>query len=454
VARVIHQSCPKPRHHARPGYLSIRTQPITPPDALIGRRRVAAHVALRATSYALGGERRRSPPNGTFAGRPHIWFAGTVFEQTATLPKPSRAAPLELTADRRSLDMEATRARSRENQVDYDDDALDRLADLLAERLAARLGLLTPAQREPLVDAAEIARLHGKTRSWVYEHAGELGAIRLGSGPGPRLGFSPGRVAAFLEKVNDPLPAPRPETPQPGRRRQRPNRTAAGAPLLHVRPKEASASSRSTVVPRDGLAAEERRSPPGSGDPRICRQIASLARRISHPTPVNAPSLRTGPEPRDPIRKPMGRPATGQVVKPTERQPTFGLRFTAYGKREYLTLGRPEDGWTMAMAQRELAVVLREVDLGIWRPPRKDPAPAADVDPTFHEFAPDWFAAKRLEVEENTANHYRDDLTNHLLPFFKDHHRPRSRWPRSTGTASRRCAKRPRSRPPRRTGRR
>jgi hypothetical protein len=85
----------------------------------------------------------------------------------------------------------------------------------------------------------------------------------------------------------------------------------------------------------------------------------------------------------------MGRPATGQVVKPTERQPTFGLRFTAYGKREYLTLGRPEDGWTMAMAQRELAVLLRDVDLGIWRPPRKDPAPAGSVDATAHEFASD-----------------------------------------------------------------
>ena len=76
----------------------------------------------------------------------------------------------------------------------------------------------------------------------------------------------------------------------------------------------------------------------------------------------------------------------------------------------------------MAMAQRELAVVLRDIDLGIWRPPRKDPVPADAVDPTFHEFASDWFAAKRLEVEENTANHYRNDLTNHLLPFFKDHH--------------------------------
>jgi integrase len=118
----------------------------------------------------------------------------------------------------------------------------------------------------------------------------------------------------------------------------------------------------------------------------------------------------------------MARPATGQVVKPTPGQPCFALRFRAYGKREYLTLGRPEDGWTLAMAQRELAVVLRDVDLGTWRPPKPDPAPAKNANPTFHEFASDWFASKRLEIEQNTANSYGNDLTNHLLPFFKDHH--------------------------------
>jgi integrase len=117
----------------------------------------------------------------------------------------------------------------------------------------------------------------------------------------------------------------------------------------------------------------------------------------------------------------MARPATGQVVRPTPGQPCFALRFRAYGKREYLTLGRPEDGWTLAMAQRELAVVLRDVDLGTWRPPRPDPAPTKNANPTFHEFASDWFAAKRLEIEENTASSYGNDLTNHLLPFFKGH---------------------------------
>jgi hypothetical protein len=122
--------------------------------------------------------------------------------------------------------------------VGYDDDALDRLADLLAERLAVRLSGLTPARAQPLVDAAEIARLHGKTRSWVYEHAGELGAVRLGSGPRPRLAFSPARVAEQLEPVNTPPTTRLPEPGPPRRRRQPDGRTATGAPLLHVRPSE------------------------------------------------------------------------------------------------------------------------------------------------------------------------------------------------------------------------
>ena len=124
--------------------------------------------------------------------------------------------------------------------ADYDVDALDRLADRIADRLAARLAGLAPthAQPEPLVDAAEIARLHGKTRSWVYEHAGELGAVRLGSGPRPRLAFSPARVAEQLETVDKPATTPPPEPAPPRRRRQRASRTATGAPLLHVRSHE------------------------------------------------------------------------------------------------------------------------------------------------------------------------------------------------------------------------
>ena len=126
--------------------------------------------------------------------------------------------------------------RTHSEPADYDDAALDRLADLLADRLAVRLGGLMPEQPEPLVDAAEIARRHGKTRWWVYQHAGELSAVRLGSGPRPRLGFSPARVAAALGKISDPAPLTLPQRAKPRRERRRhTDRTPYGAQLLRVR---------------------------------------------------------------------------------------------------------------------------------------------------------------------------------------------------------------------------
>jgi integrase len=115
-----------------------------------------------------------------------------------------------------------------------------------------------------------------------------------------------------------------------------------------------------------------------------------------------------------------GRPATGNIVKPTDKQPSFALRFTAYGNREYLTLGRPEDGWTLLRAERELATVLRDVELSTWQPSRRQP-PQPGQDPRFLEFASDWFALKRFELAPNTASSYRNDLTKHLLPFFAEH---------------------------------
>ena len=136
---------------------------------------------------------------------------------------------------------------------------------------------------------------------------------------------------------------------------------------------------------------------------------------------VTAAKLHTEPDV-GPRRKLMAPRASGEVLPPNGRRRSFSLRFRAFGKRQVIKLGRPEDGWTMQMAERELAVVLRDVDLGTWRPQRPDPAPVTEVDPTFHEFASDWYATKELEVEPNTANHYRNDLTNHLLPFFKRHY--------------------------------
>lgn len=41
------------------------------------------------------------------------------------------------------------------------------------------------------LDANEVARRLGVSRDWVYEHAAELGASKIGSGSRPRLRFPP-----------------------------------------------------------------------------------------------------------------------------------------------------------------------------------------------------------------------------------------------------------------------
>ena len=48
------------------------------------------------------------------------------------------------------------------------------------------------------VDAAEVAHRLGVKRSWVYAHADEIGAIRLGNGSRARLRFDPDTVAERL----------------------------------------------------------------------------------------------------------------------------------------------------------------------------------------------------------------------------------------------------------------
>jgi integrase len=118
----------------------------------------------------------------------------------------------------------------------------------------------------------------------------------------------------------------------------------------------------------------------------------------------------------------MPRPATGQVVqRGTQRGWVFALRFRAYGERHYVTLGAAEEGWTHQRAEEELENVLADVRRGIWRPPTPVSVSPAPLDPTFHEFASDWWAAKRLELRPNTAAAYENELSGHLLPFFASH---------------------------------
>ncbi len=116
----------------------------------------------------------------------------------------------------------------------------------------------------------------------------------------------------------------------------------------------------------------------------------------------------------------MSRRATGTIVeKDTTRGRVFGLRFTAGGSRRYQTLPL---GSTREDAERELRGVLADVERGTWTPPAPPPPPVeADRDPTFHEWASQWFADSQGEWREGTVEGYRIQLETHLLPFFGQH---------------------------------
>jgi len=86
------------------------------------------------------------------------------------------------------------------------------------------------------VDANEIARRFSLSRSWVYEHAADLGAVSIGTGSRPRLRFNVRSVADALapprqsEGVTGKLP------PCPGRRSPPAQREAGDTPLLPIHP--------------------------------------------------------------------------------------------------------------------------------------------------------------------------------------------------------------------------
>ncbi len=112
----------------------------------------------------------------------------------------------------------------------------------------------------------------------------------------------------------------------------------------------------------------------------------------------------------------------GQIIERRRATGTvYALRFRAYRRREYLTLGSSSDGWTRQRAEIELQNILADVRRGLWKPPLPNPALLPPEDPTFHRFASDWFEAHRREWRPNTIVDYLWQLSHHLLPFFHAH---------------------------------
>jgi predicted DNA-binding transcriptional regulator AlpA len=70
--------------------------------------------------------------------------------------------------------------------------------DAIAQRVVLLMGDQRPAPAARLVDAAELASILGVDRAWVYSHAKDLKAIRLG-GPRGRMRFD---LAVVLRCLN------------------------------------------------------------------------------------------------------------------------------------------------------------------------------------------------------------------------------------------------------------
>lgn len=88
------------------------------------------------------------------------------------------------------------------------------LVEAIALRVVELLGETSPKKpRARLVDASTVAQELDVERDWVYTHANDLGAIRLG---GPR-----GRLRFDLQVVRERLGGAEPEAWRPARRQAR-----------------------------------------------------------------------------------------------------------------------------------------------------------------------------------------------------------------------------------------
>ena len=98
-----------------------------------------------------------------------------------------------------------------------------------------------------LLTARQVAARFSVERSWVYAHADELGVIRLGHGPRPRMRFDPAVVAQHLLA----RPAPRAAAPFTSHGR-------AGAPLLPIKPSRQARTLDPDQEASDGTKTDRR----------------------------------------------------------------------------------------------------------------------------------------------------------------------------------------------------
>lgn len=117
----------------------------------------------------------------------------------------------------------------------------------------------------------------------------------------------------------------------------------------------------------------------------------------------------------------MARRPTGQVV---ERQGkagrSFAIRYRVAGHgRVYETLGASPE-WDRPKAEQALEDRRAQIRLGVWEPPRAEPAAEAVTEvPLFWDFARRWYEQREAEVDERTREHWLYLLNGHLVYFAR-----------------------------------
>jgi integrase len=114
----------------------------------------------------------------------------------------------------------------------------------------------------------------------------------------------------------------------------------------------------------------------------------------------------------------MARKATGTVIEHVGKDGEVyrSLRFTAYGKRRYVSLGAVSE----AEAEQQLRYTLADVERGVWQPPQTvEPPSEPESIPTFNEFAGQWWSRKERQLRDTTRVDYADRLKK-LAAFFRD----------------------------------
>ena len=113
----------------------------------------------------------------------------------------------------------------------------------------------------------------------------------------------------------------------------------------------------------------------------------------------------------------MARQPTGAIIEHTGHDGRIyrGLRFSAYGKRRFQSLGPV----SAREAERELRHVLADVERGTWQAPTApEPTPEQTPVPTFHQLAEQWWVRHSPRLTQGTVIDYEGRLERHLIPYF------------------------------------